>query len=179
MRKRFKRLRNLLEALEIDLTRSCTDTREEVQAGVFLAQLLRQENEYDGADVTRQVGYHFGWYDGPFSAKLEEDHCELVDHLRFEQGTNGVPLDEHATPLESYAESVIQHADASTTGETDAEWLRTLAAVAYLRAGADWDEEGAKQELKSALGGEVVEWFRTAEAQLAEMGLLNPNEQLT
>jgi len=172
MRTRFKRLKNLLEALRISLDASCDMSREEVQAGVFLTQLLRQDKDFGGADVTEQVGYHFGWYGGPFAPDLEEDYRELVDHIRFERATNGIPLKEKNSGLEEWARQVVEHADHNPADLDRATWLSILAAVAYLRAGAGWESEGAKEEFAKALGSDYDKWFSEAEAELAKMSLL-------
>jgi len=170
MRRRFKILKQLLKAIEVDPSTSCSSTREEVQAGVFLSQLLHQELEHEGADVTEQIGYSFKWYDGPYSSSLEEDHCELVDQLRFESATDGASLDEDFPPVDC-ASRIMEHTNEPANWKRT-RWLRFLSLVAYLRAGADWSLEGAQTEIEKVMDtrAAVEGKIRRAEEQLAQMG---------
>jgi hypothetical protein len=171
MRKRFKQLKELVKAIKVDPYTSCSSTREEVQAGVFLAQLLNQQEVYGEADVTEQTGYSFKWYDGPYSSSLEEDHCDLVDYLRFESATNGDPIEDDL-PLVDCAKQVMEAMDAPDDCERTT-WLRFLAIVAYLRVGANWPPERACEEAADAMGPAIDtgRYFQQAEQQLTEAGL--------
>ncbi|MCS3955556.1 hypothetical protein GGP81_002087 [Salinibacter ruber] len=169
MRKRLKHLKRLLHSLDIDPSDPSANTHESVQAGVFLAQLLYQQEEYGEADITEQVGYFFKWYNGPYSSSLEEDYRELVDQLRFENATNGYAA--QGSSLTRFAQQVGE-AMSPPNEYGRSEWLLMTAAVAYLRAGADWSTEDARSEIQDSLG--TNEHFDRAQTQLQDAGFEIP-----
>lgn len=166
MRKRLKRLKHLLQDLDIDFSNPSTEVHEAVQAGVFLAQLLHRKEKHGEADVTDQTGYFFKWYDGPYSSDLAEDYRELTDQLRFENATNGYPPSENLRPVE-FAQRVSEAVNPPPQYGRPG-WLQMMAAVAYLRAGADWSRDGAREEIQNSLGTD--EHFNLAEEQLRDAG---------
>ena len=162
MRKRFKRLKKILQALNIDIGDESSDTLEKVQAGIFLAQLMSQ-NETGEIDLAGQTGYFFKWYDGPHSSNLNEEYRDLLNYMRFENATNGYSIDTPA--LVPHAEKIAECAS-PPDGVSRTDWMRTLAVIAYLRDAADWDRDDAIQEASAALDMDVTEYFDRAENQI-------------
>lgn len=165
MRKRFKRLKKILKALNINVEEDRSNRSKEVQAGVFLAQ-LRSQSEAGEIDLTGQTGYFFKWYNGPYSSSLSEAYRDLLNYIRFENATNGGIV---GTPsLVRHAEKVIECLDVPNDFSSP-DWMRTLAVIAYLRKAADWGREDAIEEANSALGFDVADYFDTAEEQIEDM----------
>jgi len=169
MRKRFKRLKKILKALDINVKQDRSNRSKEVQAGVFLAQ-LRSQSEAGEFDLTGQTGHFFKWYGGPYSSSLSEAYRDLLNYIPFENATNGGEIGEP---------SLVRHAEKVTEciKEPDdisrPEWMRTLAVIAYLRHAADWDKDDAIQEADSALDVDVTKYFDRAENQIRAMLEIN------
>jgi hypothetical protein len=165
MRKRFKRLKKILKALDINVDEDRSNRSKEVQAGVFLAQLRRQL-EVGEFDLTSQTGYFFKWYSGPYSSRLSEAYRDLLNYIRFENATNGGHV---GTPsLVRHARKVTESIEVPDNMERP-DWMRTLAVIAYLRKAASWDKEAAIQEANSALDTDVASYFDEAERQIEKI----------
>jgi hypothetical protein len=164
MRKRFKRLKKILQALNIDIGDESEATLEEIQAGIFLAQLMSQ-NESGDIDLTGQTGYFFKWYDGPHASNLNEDYRDLINYMRFENATNGYEISEPALVrhLERLNECVEPPSDVSRS-----DWMRTLAVLTYLLRAADWQRERAMEEARRILPVDERH-FETAISQIDQL----------
>lgn len=166
MRKRFKRLKKTLQALNVDLGDDDQETLEEIQAGMFLIQLMSQ-SETGHLDLSGQTGYFFKWHDGPHAPSLNEAYRDLINYMRFENATNGYEID---TPsLAAHAIKLDRNIDVPSEIPR-AEWLRMLAVVAYLRA-AGWNTKPAKKEAESIFPDKVDDYFTKAENQIEDLGL--------
>lgn len=175
MRKRFKRLKKTLKALDVNVGDESEETLKEIQAGVFLAQLMSQ-NESGRLDLTGQTGYFFKWHDGPHASSLSEAYRDLVNYMRFENATNGYEVEEPS--LVDHARRICEVV--SPFHEVSrADWLQTLAVVAYLRAAADWEQDPARQEAESVLPSHTADKFDVAEEQVRELGLLDAPDPVT
>lgn len=165
MRKRFKRLKKILQALDVEVGDDSEETLEKIQAGMFLTQLMSQSKSGE-LDLTGQTGYFFKWHDGPHAPSLNEAYRDLVNYMRFENATNGYEID---TPSLAEHASVLSGHLNIPSDVSRAKWLQMLAVVAYLRAAAGWEKECAKEEAASVLPSEVDQYFEQAENQVWEL----------
>jgi hypothetical protein len=176
MRKRFKRLQRILDelGLEEDARRYNVESRRDVQAVIFVLQLMQQKETEQDVDLSTQPGYFFKWYDGPYSSRLDETHGKLVDYARYETPTNGANDDVlDASPLVEFAEQMATMIDSPPTVEDRSLWLRTLSIVAYGCVGGNWTDGRVRQAVEKNLGTEWGQYVEDAKARLAQLGLLN------
>lgn len=135
-------------------------------------------------DLSAQSGYFFKWYAGPYSSRLDETHGKLVNHLHYENPSNGHHDEEFSdSPLVILADEIGEDIHApSGEGEVANDldrslWMRTLAIVAYGRAGGNWSVRKTRREAEENLGEQWGEYVDEAENWLMEIGLIDEEDR--
>jgi len=143
------------------------ESRRKVQAGIFLAKLLRMKEKGDGISIPEQTGYFYKWFDGPKSKDLSKTWSSMQDDLSIW----GL---EHIEPphRQEYCLRVCRplhigpDKDLARTGL----WARGLSTTAYLKA-EDWSDDGAREEIRDALGPAIEELYEEMRITLHNLNL--------